>query len=142
MSAYFCAINAPAVEAVKSEIGQGVGSGVLSFSHFLPCRQTLPDWVKPGDSQLDIRWIDHAAAPISVKFSRVAGSVLIDRQMRELSSSASSAIPHTHAFGHSHRPKDFSMNGVRYVHNPVGKGKEREYGMLDAHPEPYVVWGM
>jgi len=62
----------------------------------------------------------------------------VDRQMRE--AAGGTGVHHIHAFGHSHRPKDFELNGVRYYHNPVGKKKEREYKMLCEVPKPELLF--
>lgn len=103
-------------------------SAVLSLSHFLPCSACLPDWLEPEVETFDASWLSHGAARKAALFAQVAGSTRIDSQVRRLT--AGTALPHVHVFGHSHRPKDFLLNGVRYVHNPVGKGAEREWGML------------
>jgi hypothetical protein len=58
------------------------------------------------------------------QFSKVAGSDLIDKQLRQLTAGVgrggARALEHVHCFGHSHRPKDFVLQGVRYVSNPLG----------------------
>jgi len=75
---------------------------VVSFSHFLPRADLLPP-----TSVLRFR-----ALPA------VAGSTLIERQLRKLGSS-------THIFGHSHIQRDVVLDGVRYVQNALGYPRER-----------------
>jgi hypothetical protein len=47
---------------------------------------------------------------------------------------------HTHAFGHSHRPKDFTLDGVRYVSHPLGYSKERANVLTPAEPHLKLMW--
>jgi hypothetical protein len=90
----------------------------MSFSHFLPCKQTLPDWLDPGEDKFRPEWLENSSPSTQVMFSRVAGSHIIDRQLRELTKGVpdmgkeASVCRHIHAFGHSHRPKDFELQGA------------------------------
>lgn len=115
---------------MRAALRDGRGEGVLSLSHFVPCRQALPDWMDPHAHAFDPAWLNHAAAGKAVKFSRVAGSAALDRQLRALTADApprEPPMPHVHVFGHSHRPKDFALGGVRYVHHPVAYEEERRH---------------
>ena len=59
--------------------------GLITFTHFLPNRQTLPDWKDPSsDVFLREEWLDHPVPDISAKFAMVAGSSLIDDQLRSI----------------------------------------------------------
>lgn len=47
---------------------------------------------------------------------------------------------HLHAFGHSHRPKDFTLDGVRYLSHPLGYSKERDKQLTPALPHLRLIW--
>ena len=136
------AANEPLVRDVHAALCAGRGAGVLSFSHFLPCRQTLPDWMDPHADAFDPSWLGHAAAGKAAKFSRVAGSAQLDRQLRALTAGLPEGrtVKHVHAFGHSHRPKDFELRGVRYVHHPVAYGEERRTRRVPPTPCFKLIW--
>lgn len=128
---YFAAENENAIHASIEELRrQPDALTALSFSHFLPGHFALPDWMEPEADVFSRSWINHRAASIASKFSRVAGSTTIEQQLRRITPHATN---HIHCFGHSHRPKDIRRNGVRYVHHPLGKPAERERFM--APPE-------
>ena len=79
------------------------GDGLtVSFSHFLPRWELLPD----------VTHLRFKALPL------VAGSGLIERQLRAWGA-------HIHVFGHSHIPWDMELDGVRYVQQPLAYPKER-----------------
>ncbi len=95
---YFSALNA----------ALGPGEGVtISFSHFLPRWELLPD-------RDFLRFKN---------LPRVAGSPLIEKQLRALGSSV-------HVFGHSHIPCDIELDGVRYVQHPLAYPRERRGRMV------------
>lgn len=115
--------------------------GLITYSHFLPNEKTLPDWKDPHCEtfQRD-EWLDHPVPEVSAKFAKVSGSALIDEQIRSILPSLANrdgikegAFQHLHIFGHSHRPKDFVFNGVRYVHNPLGKPFKYEIHLLNEY---------
>lgn len=74
----------------------------VSFSHFLPRWELLPD----------VGYLRFKALPL------VAGSPIIERQLRSWGSQI-------HVFGHSHIPRDMNLDGVRYVQQPLAYPKER-----------------
>jgi hypothetical protein len=76
---------------------------VLSFSHFLPRRDLLPDTTRLRFKGLP----------------KVAGCDSLERQVRALGSSI-------HVFGHSHINCDRVIEGVRYVQNAILYPKERQ----------------
>lgn len=120
--------------------------------------------LEPSAAHFSADWLSHPAGSTAVKFSKVAGSRLIDQQLRRLAAGArwptqeaahpaegmkagaAQAAPlpmgcrHTHAFGHSHRPKDFTLDGVRYVSHPLGYSKERANVLTPAEPHLKLVW--
>jgi len=136
--------NEKHVQHVASEISRGNGHAVVSVSHFLPRKETLPDWLNPNQTQFNTRWVGSAWEKSAYRFSKVAGSSSLDHQLRTLSHSLRNGNPgdmrHVHVFGHSHRPKDFLLDGVRYVHNPLAKPVERERGMVPEEVYAKELW--
>ena len=75
---------------------------VLTFSHFLPRIELLPD-------------------PVYLRFKglpKVAGSTVVESQLRALGSEL-------HVFGHSHISWDETIDGVRYRQHQLGYPQER-----------------
>jgi hypothetical protein len=102
---YFLDLNGPRVSAEYAV-------SRISFSHFLP-RQDLM-FPAPGEpAQLGP---DPPRQPFN--FSRVAGSTLIEQQIRRLGS-------RVHVYGHQHRNRCRCYDGVWYVSNCLGYPEER-----------------
>lgn len=131
---HFLAQNVDSIELVQQSMDQFPAS-LMTMSHFLPNKQSLPDWKDLSADDFDTSWLDHGAGAMSAKFAKVAGSRAIDEQIRTLR-----VDRHLHVFGHSHRPKDFEYNGIRYIHNPLGKPRERELYMVDPEVDFQLLW--
>ncbi len=102
---YFCRLNEPHIQTYTEPI--------ISFSHFLP----RPDLLPPRE------YLFFKALP------QVAGSVLIEKQIRQLGSNI-------HVFGHSHIKRDLLIEGIRYVQNPLSYPREHS---VQRFPEK-VIW--
>lgn len=84
----------------------------ISFSHFLPRQDVMLP--APGDPPYAA--MDPARSRFN--FSAVAGSTLIDQQVRQLGS-------RVHVYGHQHRNRRRLYDGVWYVSNCLGYPEER-----------------
>lgn len=96
----------------------------ISFSHFVPRAELM--FPAPGES-LPPRPDPRAR---NFNFSRVAGSSLIEKQIRELDS-------RVHVYGHQHRNRSRHYEGTWYVSNCLGYRAERERRSL--HNPPTIV---
>ena len=123
--------NQETIDHIRQESGH---EAIITMSHFLPNLQCLPDWkdVQATKFQRD-EWLDHGAPGTSAKFAKVAGSSGLEKQIRAIHSNM-------HVFGHSHRPKDFQLNGIRYIHNPLGNPRERLLYMVSPDVQFQQIW--
>lgn len=123
LAAYFASLNVPALD-------RHYDAPVISFSHFLP-RQDLI-FHQPVEEALKLAR-KHDPLP-EFNFSRVAGSSRIDDQVRQLGS-------RLHVYGHQHRNRLRTVQGVTYLSHCMGYPKERQRGLVapDA-ATPLCVW--
>jgi len=99
------------LELNESRVSASYEASVISFSHFMP-RADLMFAIPGEDPQL------HSAHARHFNFSRVAGSTLIEEQIRRLGSKV-------HVYGHQHRNRCREYEGIWYVSNCLGYRDER-----------------
>ena len=95
---YFYELSRNRVESLPND-----GTPIITFSHFLPRAELMPE-------------LDHRMAEALAGF---AG----DRRIEQLLRAASSAL---HIFGHSHGLVDQKIDDVRYFQNALGYPAERQ----------------
>jgi predicted phosphodiesterase len=95
------------------------GIFVISFSHFVP----RTDMMFSENRQLDLERMKKYDRSPQFNFSRVAGSALIEEQIRRISSNI-------HVYGHQHINRDRVIDGVRYVSHCLGYPEERTRGAV------------
>ena len=104
---------------------------IITFSHFLPRQELIFSLKHPVDTQ-GRKLKDPAPA---FNFSRVAGSSIIDQQLRSLNANV-------HIYGHQHRNRFRKIEGVTYIAHGLGYPKERKYaGIEDNMYRPKLIWG-
>ncbi len=86
---------------------------VISFSHFLPRTELI--YSTPEERQGRVLTDPHP----QFNFSRVAGCIGIDTQIRRLGATI-------HIYGHQHRNRNRVIEGVRYVSHCLGYPRERK----------------
>ena len=92
---------------------------VISISHFLPRTEMMFSRERVRDQKLIRKYDRHPG----FNFSRVAGSLLIERQLRSINSAI-------HIYGHQHINRDRILDGVRYVAHCLGYPEERNRGTV------------
>lgn len=131
LAQYYLDKNLEIIDYIRQESGR---EAIITMSHFLPNLQCLPDWKDVHSTEFQRNeWLDHGAPGTSAKFAKVAGSSGLEKQIRAIQSDM-------HVFGHSHRPKDFQLNGIRYVHNPLGNPRERLLYMVSPDVQFQLLW--
>lgn len=122
-----------AVETIfkKNDITGAINSGlpVISFSHFLPVQKII----LPKGFELSM--LDTFVDPFpEFNFSRVAGSLKIERIIRKLNSKL-------HISGHQHRFRYKVIDGVSYLSHGLYNPREREeLNVADETFLPKLVW--
>jgi len=107
------------LEKNKKYLQENFDSPVISFSHFLPRQEVMfRGGIRPS-AEL-IKKYDRRPA---FNFSRVAGSSLIEKQLRQIDS-------YIHIHGHQHLNRDMIIHGVRYFSNCLGYPAERRRGQI------------
>jgi hypothetical protein len=121
-SAYFLGSNVP-------HLGRVYDAPVITFSHFLP-RTDLMFPPRPDGAPCPSTW----PIPRGFNFSRVAGTWMLEQQIRKLSS-------RVHVYGHQHRNRWVTIDGVHYVSHCLGYPHERKSGCIGYfEPGPRVIW--
>ena len=121
-SDYFLAIN----EKRFDELGH---SPIISFSHFLPREELI---FATNEERAKMPMVPDAHP--SFNFSRVAGSWGLDQQIRNLGASI-------HVYGHQHRNRRRTIDGVLYISHCFGYQWERDRGLIrNVEEGPLLVW--
>ncbi len=79
----------------------GLKTTVLSYSHYLPRQELLPE----------------KRVLLAPLLATVVGSDVLESQLRRLQ-------PDLHLFGHTHIPIDLTLEGLRYLQWPLGYARE------------------
>ena len=112
-SQYFFKLNNKVLENNYSDI-------VITISHFIPRKEMMFSEYPPILNPERIKKYDRSP---EFNFSRVAGSALIEKQIRQVGSSL-------HVYGHQHINRDREIDGVRYVAHCLGYPNERKRGVI------------
>ncbi|CAJ1398309.1 unnamed protein product [Effrenium voratum] len=102
LAEHFAARNEAWIQAVL-ELQAEEGGEILSYSHFCPRQELI----------LEKRFTYDQHVP------KISGSDLLEEQIRRIK-------PTCHAFGHTHVGWDTVLEGIRYVHWPLGNVKEQK----------------
>jgi predicted phosphodiesterase len=87
--------------ALNTKQGSLVGDKVITYSHFLPRIDLMPEYI-PGARKL---------------LYPILGSLQLERQLRRLNSSI-------HVYGHSHVNRQVKIDGLFYINNAFGYPSE------------------
>ncbi len=104
---YFLQLN-------ERHVSRDYDAPVISFSHFLPRAELI--YSTPEERQGRVFTDPHP----QFNFSRVAGCIGIDAQIRRLRSTI-------HIYGHQHRNRNRVIDGVRYLSYCLGYPRERQH---------------
>ncbi|MEI6126917.1 MAG: metallophosphoesterase [Pseudomonadota bacterium] len=114
----------------KQHLSRQYDGPVISFSHFLPRRElifsTREELISEGIPLIDPQ--------PRFNFSRVAGSSVLDEQLRSIGSAM-------HVYGHQHRNRCRRIDGVTYISHCLGYPRERsERRISGALEQPRLIW--
>jgi Icc-related predicted phosphoesterase len=93
---------------------------VISVSHFIPRQEMMFSQYPPV---IDLEKLKKYDRSPEFNFSRVAGSTLIENQIRQINALL-------HIYGHQHINRDKVVDGVRYIAHCLGYPIERKRGMI------------
>ncbi|KAJ1452430.1 hypothetical protein M885DRAFT_526990 [Pelagophyceae sp. CCMP2097] len=102
LARHFAAMNDDLFEDDVDEVDDEYFGHVLTFSHFSPRLECVPER----------RFLLHAALP------KVAGSDALGRQVASIK-------PAVHVFGHTHIPIDVDLDGTVFLQWPLGSPREQ-----------------
>ena len=100
-NAYVDALESIRLDRLQAEEDQRQNVFVVSFSHFLPYQELLPEK----------RWLFYP------NLAKASGSDHLAKRVEELR-------PDCHVYGHTHFTQDHTMHGTRFVQWPLGYPKE------------------
>lgn len=112
-SRYFFNLN-------SDKLVENYNGTVISMSHFIPRKELIFGQYPPVFDPERIKKYDRSP---EFNFSRVAGSELIERQIRQTGS-------RLHIYGHQHINRDIIIEDVRYVSHCLGYPNERKKGLV------------
>ena len=125
-------------DVIFSDGGDTVGmtTPILTFSHFLPRIELLPEKrylsLPTLHSCVGSTFLETRLRHVGHRFGKYRNQNAIEESSLEMSpstnelSSHADTIDHLHAFGHSHLSWDAIIEGVRYVHVPLAYPREWE----------------
>lgn len=93
---------------------------IISMSHFIPRKEMMFSEYPPRIDPERIRKYDRNP---QFNFSRVAGSTIIEEQIRRVGAQL-------HVYGHQHINRDRTIDGVRYIAHCLGYPNERKRGLV------------
>ncbi len=125
-SKYFAAMN-------QQAINKTYDAPIISFSHMVPRRDLIPPseeetkCVNEERHKLGLGKMPKFQGVIpGFNFTRYAGANIIETQLRKMGAAV-------HVYGHQHRNRDRTIDGVHYVSHCLGNVKEQKDGS---------VWGL
>lgn len=120
---YFFALNIP-------HLHRHYDAPIVSCSHFLP----RTDLMLPTPEERALVSTPPPDSTPYFNFSRVAGSSLLETQIRQLGAAI-------HVYGHQHRNRRRLVDGICYIAHSLGYQRERERGQIRGIEHgPALLW--